>query len=64
MTPEKVGEMLSTIEKAINDLEGVRLDQATVAAQMLQGHAVLALGAGLVLVAEEIHNLRIALTEQ
>lgn len=64
MTPEKVGEMLATIEEAINNLDGLPLDQAAVAAQRLQGHAVLALGAGLVLVAEEIHNLREALAER
>lgn len=64
MTPEQVGHNLTTVETAINALNGVSLEQGHEAAQRLQAHATLAVGSALVLVAEEIENLRVALTEQ
>jgi hypothetical protein len=64
VSPEQVGHNLATVETAINALDGLPLNQAQVAALRLQAHATLTLGSALVLVAEEIHTLRVALTEQ
>lgn len=55
---------LAQLEVKTNSLVGEPLNSASVTAQMLQVHAILALGGALLLVAEEIANLRVALTEQ
>lgn len=61
---EEIRSNFGALETANNNLDGLPLDQALVAAQRLQVHATLALGGAILLVAEEIANLRVALTEQ
>ena len=55
---------LAQLEVKTNSLVDEPLNSAAVTTQMLQVHATLALGGALLLVAEEIANLRVALTER
>ena len=61
---EEILRNFAAVEDKTNALQGEPLNHASVAAQSLQIHATLALGGALLLVAEEIANLRVALTER
>lgn len=63
-TAEDILRNFAQLEVKTNSLQGEPLNSASVTAQMLQVHATLALGGAILLVAEEIANLRVALAEQ